>query len=323
MKRCLVTGAAGFIGYHLALALKRRGDAVVGIDNFNAYYDPKLKHLRASLLENEGVTLLPQDILDAEALLHLVDHHSITHLIHLAAQAGVRYSLENPRAYTSTNIEGFLSILETCRKRPHLKLTYASSSSVYGNQLETPFMEKHRTDSQESLYGATKKANELMANAYHNLYQIPVTGLRYFTVYGPFGRPDMAYFSFAQKILKGEPIQLFNRGEMLRDFTYIDDIVSGTLAAIDFEAACEVFNLGNHCPVTLHHFLSILEEALGKKARIQLHPMQPGDVYQTYADISHSEKLLGFSPKTPLEIGLRKFADWFTGYAQNHLLLPR
>lgn len=322
MKACLVTGAAGFIGFHLAKALKARGDKVIGIDNFNSYYDPNLKRLRAEELMRCGVEVIDQDVLDEGALIHLVDEHRITHLIHLAAQAGVRYSIENPRAYTSANIEGFLSILETCRKRPHLKLTYASSSSVYGNKVETPFCEKDPTDSQESLYGATKKANELMAQSYHNLFKIPVTGLRFFTVYGPYGRPDMAYFFFAEKILKEEPISLFNNGEMLRDFTYIDDIVAGTIAAIDFGASCELFNLGNHHPVTLKRFVETLEEVLGKKAKIQLKPMQKGDVFQTFADISHSQKLLGFEPKTTLDVGLKQFATWFKNYAKNHLLLP-
>lgn len=323
MKNCLITGAAGFIGYHLAKALKKRGDNVVGIDNFNHYYDPQLKKLRADDLARQEIKVLNQDILDEEALIRLIDDHRITHLIHLAAQAGVRYSLDNPRAYTSSNIEGFLSVLETCRKRPHLKLTYASSSSVYGNKVETPFSEKDPTDNQESLYGVTKKANELMARSYNNLFKIPVTGLRFFTVYGPYGRPDMAYFSFAEKILKEEPIQLYNNGEMLRDFTYVDDIVEGTIAAIDFGAACDVFNLGNHQPVQLKEFVATLEKVLGKKAKIEYKPMQKGDVRQTYADIQHSQKLLGFTPKTSLEEGLKKFANWFLPYAHTHLLLHR
>ena len=322
MKACLVTGAAGFIGFHLALALKKRGDAVIGVDNFNSYYSPQLKRLRQEELKKAGVVVLEQDILDENGLINLIDDHRITHLIHLAAQAGVRYSIDHPKAYTTTNIEGFLSILETCRKRPHLKLTYASSSSVYGNKIETPFSEKDPTENQESLYGVTKKANELMAKAYHNLFKLHVTGLRFFTVYGPYGRPDMAYFSFAEKILKGEPIDLYNHGEMLRDFTYIDDIIAGTIAAIDFGAECEIFNLGNHRPVRLQKFVSVLEESLGKKAITNLLPMQKGDVRQTYADISHSEKLLGFRPQTTLELGLRNFATWFKAYAKNHLLLP-
>lgn len=323
MKACLVTGGAGFIGFHLSKALKKRGDLVVGFDNFNDYYDPKLKRLRANELERADVPVIEGDVLDEEELIRLVDEYRITHLVHLAAQAGVRYSIENPRAYTSANIEGFLSVLETCRKRPHLKLIYASSSSVYGNKLQTPFSEKDPTDNQESLYGVTKKANELMARAYHNLFKIPVTGLRFFTVYGPFGRPDMAYFSFAEKILKDEPIYLFNKGEMLRDFTYVDDIVAGCMAAIDFSAECEIFNLGNHRPVTLRRFVETLENVLGKKAKVIEKPMQKGDVVQTFADISHSQKLLGFMPKTSLDQGLKHFADWFQIYARDHLLLPR
>lgn len=323
MKYCLVTGCAGFIGYHVALELQKRGDKVIGIDNFNDYYDPKLKRLRASKLKEAGIDVLEMDILDTEALVKLVDENSISHFIHLAAQAGVRYSLENPAAYTKTNIDGFLSVLETCRKRPHLKLTYASSSSVYGNKVETPFSENDPTDSQESLYGVTKKANELMARSYHNLFKISVTGLRFFTVYGPYGRPDMAYFSFAEKILKGEPISLYNNGDMLRDFTYIDDIVAGTIAAVDLESKLEIFNLGNHRPVKLKRFVEILEECLEKKAIIELKPMQQGDVVQTYADIGHSQRMLGFTPKTSLEIGLKHFANWFNDYAKNHLLLHR
>lgn len=313
-KRVLITGAAGFIGYHLAHHLKTRGDYVIGIDNFNSYYDPKLKESRASELKKVGVELITGDICDETQLSNLIDKHGITHIAHLAAQAGVRYSLQNPKAYVKANIEGFLSILETCRKHPSLKLTYASSSSVYGLNDKTPFAVNDRTDQQASFYGNTKKANELMAQTYHHLYKIPVTGLRFFTVYGPWGRPDMAYFSFTDAIMSGKPIDIYNNGKMLRDFTYIDDIIEGTAAAIDLESQCEIFNLGNHQPIPLLDFIQVLEDALGKKANKRFSPMQQGDVLATYAEIEESRAKLGFSPKTNIEVGIPRFVEWYKNY---------
>lgn len=313
-KKILVTGAAGFIGYHLSRKLHERGDIVVGFDNFNDYYSPKLKRDREFQLQSAGIQVIEGDICDIASLNSLIEKHKITHVAHLAAQAGVRYSLINPHAYTKTNIEGFLNILEACRKY-RLPLTYASSSSVYGNNTKTPFSESDRTELQASLYGVTKKSNELMAQSYHHLYQIPVTGLRFFTVYGPWGRPDMAYFSFAEAIANGKPIELFNEGKMIRDFTYIDDIVQGTIAAIDLESPHEIFNLGNNQPVELLEFVKIIENAIGKKAHFKLGPMQPGDVLKTYADIEHSKKSLGFYPKTSLKEGIPRFIAWYKDYA--------
>ena len=313
-KRILVTGAAGFIGYHLACFLYKRGDYVVGYDNFNDYYSPKLKHDRAKQLKEEGIEVLLGDICDRDTLEEIVDRLKITHIAHLAAQAGVRYSLINPHAYTKSNIDGFLTVLEICRHHPEIKLTYASSSSVYGLNKKTPFSETDPTDQQVSLYGATKKSNELFARSYHHLFGISVTGLRFFTVYGPWGRPDMAYYSFLKNITENKPIEVFNYGKLQRDFTYIDDIVSGTAAAIDLEAGCEIFNLGNHRPVELEKFLHVLEGAIGKKAKIELLPMQQGDVLATCADISHSQEKLHFYPKTSLEEGIAKFVDWYKEY---------
>lgn len=315
-KSLLITGAAGFIGFHLARAAKMRGDRVVGLDNFNSYYDPKLKEMRALLLKQEGIEVIHGDICDEALLEKTAKSHAVTHIAHLAAQAGVRYSLENPKAYVKSNIEGFLNVLEVCR-RQNLKLVYASSSSVYGMNEKVPFSEVDRVDLQASLYGATKKSNELFAATYHHLFNISATGLRYFTVYGPWGRPDMAYYSFTQKILNGDPIKVFNHGKMLRDFTYIDDIVRGTLAAIDKECACEVFNLGNHRPTELRKFIEIIEKAVGKKAKMEFLPMQPGDVPATFADISHSQKSLGFEPKTSLETGIPLFVEWFNFFKKN------
>lgn len=314
MKKILITGAAGFIGFHLAKELHARNDAVYGYDNFNPYYSPKLKEARASSLINLGISIIREDILNLDALKDVVEKKGITHVVHLAAQAGVRYSLDHPEEYARTNISGFLNILELCKAFPHLKLTYASSSSVYGLNSKIPFSTEDQTDAQASFYGVTKKANELMAATYHHLYKIPVTGLRFFTVYGPWGRPDMAYFSFAKAIDEGLTIELYNYGEMERDFTYIDDIVSGTIAAIDLESPCEIFNLGNNRPVKLLKFVEILENALGKKAKTILKPMQPGDVTATFADIEKSQNKLNFSPRTSLEDGISRFTDWYRTY---------
>jgi len=313
-KRILVTGSAGFIGFHLSNALKKRGDFVIGYDNFNDYYSEQLKESRSEILQKSDIKICKGDLCDLKLLKKITTENGITHIVHLAAQAGVRYSLQNPQSYVKSNIEGFLNILEICRETPTIKLTYASSSSVYGLNEKVPFSEEDRTDQQASLYGATKKSNELFAASYHHLFGISVTALRFFTVYGPWGRPDMAYYSFARAICKNHPIEIYNHGKMKRDFTYIDDIVEGTIAAIDLESKCEIFNLGNHQPVTLMDFIKTLEEALGKKAHLKYLPMQLGDVPITYADIQHSKDKLQFTPKTDLKQGISKFIEWFLKY---------
>lgn len=303
--RIFITGIAGFIGYHLALFLKNRGDEVSGCDNFNSYYDPKLKRERAKRLIEKGVTVTESDICN-------LDNHEMTHFINLAAQPGVRHPV--PKNYVHSNLDGFVSVMEFMRKRPKVKFIYASSSSVYGLNKKTPFSESDPTDSPSSLYGATKKSNELIAHAYHHMYGIHVTGLRYFTVYGPWGRPDMAYFSFTKSILEGKPIQVYNQGKMQRDFTYIDDIIKGTVAAIDLGAPCEIFNLGNNKPESVQELIRIIEKHTGKKAKQELLPMQPGDVPITYADIAKSRSKLGFSPTTSLKEGMKHFLEWYTQY---------
>ena len=312
-KNILVTGAAGFIGFYLVQRLHSLGHKVLGYDNFNDYYPVTLKQDRTQFLKNLGVEVVKGDICEKEKLSELAKRHGITHIAHLAAQAGVRHSLTQPDDYVRSNLEGFVNILEICR-HSSIKLTYASSSSVYGLNKKTPFSVEDPTDQQASLYGVTKKANELMAFTYHHLYGIPVTGLRFFTVYGPWGRPDMAYYSFSKAILEGEPIKIFNHGKMQRDFTYIDDIIDGTIAAIDLEAPCELFNLGHHHPEELNYFIELLEKYLGKKAEKIYLPMQPGDVVSTCADIEHSRIKLGFAPKIDLATGLKKFIDWFLIY---------
>jgi UDP-glucuronate 4-epimerase len=314
MRNVLITGAAGFIGFHLAKYLDEKGDRVIGLDNFNSYYDPTLKEARKQELEKLGIPIHEADICDAEFLNELLEKNQITHLIHLAAQAGVRYSLTNPQAYIKANIEGFVNILEACRNHPSIKLVYASSSSVYGLNKKTPFSLEDRTDQQASLYGATKKTNELFASTYHHLFGISVTGLRFFTVYGPWGRPDMAYFQFTKAILNNEPIQIFNHGKMKRDFTYIDDIIEGIEGAMSADGKNEVFNLGNNRPENLLDMVNLLEKYLGKSANKVFVAMQPGDVLETYADISHSEEKLGYRPKTKLEDGLRAFVEWYQEY---------
>lgn len=313
-KQIFITGAAGFIGFHMALHLKKRGDKVIGWDNFNSYYDPQLKRDRAAELKKNGIEVLEGDILDKEGLTQAIVKHQTSHLLHLAAQAGVRYSLENPHAYIQSNIEGFLNILEICRTHPSIRLTYASSSSVYGLNEKIPFSTHDTTDHQASLYGVTKKTNELMAGTYHHLFGIPVTGLRFFTVYGPWGRPDMAYFSFTQAILENRPIKVFNHGKMKRDFTYIDDIVAGTTAAIDREDLCAIYNLGHHEPEELGQLISILEEEIGLPAKKEYIDHQPGDVFSTYADIEESKEKLHFSPKVSLKEGLSQFVKWYMDY---------
>ncbi len=311
-KKIFVTGAAGFIGFHLIKALHAGGVQAIGFDNFNPYYDVALKRDRAAELQKLGVEIIEGDICSFETLSRATA--KATHMVHLAAQAGVRYSLENPQTYVKSNLEGFVNVLEACRHQPGMKLIYASSSSVYGLNSKVPFKEDDRSDQQASLYGATKKSNELMAATYHHLFKIPTIGLRFFTVYGPWGRPDMAYYSFTKAILEGKPIDVYNHGKMQRDFTYIDDIVQGVLAAIDSAASCELFNLGNHQPVPLMEFIETVERACGKKAQLNFAPMQSGDVLATYADIEKSRQLLGFAPRTSLKEGIPQFVKWFRHY---------
>ncbi|WP_025322820.1 NAD-dependent epimerase [Deferrisoma camini] len=312
----LVTGAAGFIGAAVAGFLLDRGDRVVGLDNLNDYYDVGLKEARLARLEGrQGFRFVRGDVADPGAVEAAFDRGPFDVVCHLAAQAGVRYSLQNPLAYGRANLMGFLHILEACRHRGTGNLVYASSSSVYGANEKVPFSETDRVDRPVSLYAATKVANELMAHTYHHLYGIPATGLRFFTVYGPWGRPDMALFKFTQKILTGEPIDVYNHGDMERDFTYIDDIVRGVVAAIDRPLGFEVVNLGNHRPVRLERFIAVLEDALGRKARRNYLPMQPGDVPRTYADVSRAKELWGWEPTTPIEVGIPRFVEWYVGWA--------
>lgn len=313
-KKIVVTGAAGFIGFHIALQLKRRGDQVIGYDNFNDYYSVQLKRDRAKELLKAGIEIVEGDIQDSEKLKITVENHHATHILHLAAQAGVRYSIQNPSSYLKSNIDGFLNVLEICREYPAVKLVYASSSSVYGLNKKLPYSTEDRTDKQASLYGVTKKANELMAQTYHHLFGVRAIGLRFFTVYGPWGRPDMAYFSFTKAILENKPIEIFNHGHMTRDFTYIDDIVDGILASIDSDLNFGLFNLGHHHPEKLMHLIDILERELELKAKRVLLPMQPGDVLATYADIQDSTDQLNFMPSVSLEVGLKKFVRWYKEY---------
>lgn len=305
-KFIFITGIAGFIGFHLASSLIKNGDYVIGCDNFNNYYSSNLKRMRADQLRNLGVHVFEEDIQNISSL-----KQNITHIVHLAAQAGVRYSITHPQPYSDSNLDGFLKILELSRAIPNVKLIFASSSSVYGGNTKTPFSETDPTDSPISLYAATKKSGELMAKSYHHLYNIPMVGLRFFTVYGPWGRPDMAYYSFAEKIQTGEPIPVFNHGKMERDFTYIDDIVQGTVRALDHCNGYEIYNLGNNKPEPLMHLIKLLETHLGKKALIDFQPMQMGDVKTTYADIQKAERDLAFSPTTSLDAGIAKFSEWF------------
>lgn len=312
MKKIFVTGAAGFIGSHLALHLKKRGDFVIGCDNFSSYYDISLKQQRSAILKENGVEVLAFDISDMDAVDKVIRDNGITHIAHLAAQAGVRYSIQHPQVYVQANVHGFVQLLEVCKRHPHIKIIYASSSSVYGKNTKIPFSETDITDSPISLYAATKKTNELIAHSYHNMFGLSLTGLRFFTVYGPWGRPDMAYYSFTEAVLNGKPINVFNNGKMKRDFTYIDDIVEGVAAAIDLGAEYEIFNLGNNQPEELMDLIKIIEELTGKTAQKQFLPMQLGDVPITYADITKSQKMLGYKPKTSLREGMRHFYDWYS-----------
>ncbi len=319
----LVTGAAGFIGSYVAHALLDRGEEVLGIDNINDYYAVDLKQARLERLgDRAGFSFKKVDIADLEALKQSVIGHKITKVVHLAAQAGVRYSIENPMAYAQSNLVGHLAILELCRHTDNLEhLVYASSSSVYGLNEKMPFSEEDRVDKPVSLYAATKKSGELMSHTYAHLYGLAQTGLRFFTVYGPWGRPDMAYWSFTDKIMRGETIDIYNHGDMKRDFSYIDDIVTGILASLDRLPEPDekglrnrIFNIGNKRPEDLMHFIEVIETAVGKKAKTRLLPMQPGDVYATYADTSAIEAACGFESKTSIEEGIPRFVDWYRGY---------
>jgi UDP-glucuronate 4-epimerase len=322
----LLTGAAGFIGFHVAKALLERGDRVVGIDNLNDYYDVRLKEARlAELRAFSGFSFTKLDVADRNGVLAITRRHKeLRSVIHLAAQAGVRYSLENPYAYIDANVTGTLVMLEAARQIDGLTaVTYASSSSVYGGNQKQPFSVEDRIDRPVSLYAATKRSCELMAHTYAHLYGLPATGLRFFTVYGPWGRPDMAAYLFTRAILAGEPIKVFNEGRMARDFTYIDDIVAGTVAAHDRPPAAlsggvphRIYNLGNHRPEKLLDFIGVLERILGRSAPKELLPLQLGDVPESFADIEESRRDLGFEPKTTIEVGLARFVQWYKWYHQ-------
>jgi UDP-glucuronate 4-epimerase len=331
--KLLVTGAAGFIGFHTAQRLLERGDEVVGLDNLNDYYDPGLKRARLALLERcPGFRFEKLDLADRGAIADLFARERFARVVHLAAQAGVRYSLKNPHAYVDANLVGFVNILEGCRHNAVEHLVYASSSSVYGANTSMPFSIHDNVDHPISLYAATKKANELMAHTYSHLYGLPTTGLRFFTVYGPWGRPDMALFLFTRAILDGKPIDVFNHGRMQRDFTFIDDIVEGVVRVTDklpepderwssdhpdpgtSRSPYRLYNIGNHNPVELMHLIEVLESCLGRKAEKNLLPMQPGDVPATAADVDDLMRDVGFSPATPIEVGVRRFVDWYLDY---------
>ena len=334
----LVTGAAGFIGFHLAKKLLDTGHDVIGYDNVNDYYDPNLKEARLAILHHyENFTFFRNDLLDEQALAKVFDDHSPRLVVHLAAQAGVRYSLINPKAYMESNSMGFFNILEACRHHDVEHLVYASSSSVYGLNEKMPFSTRHNVDHPVSLYGATKRANELMAHTYSYLYDLPTTGLRFFTVYGPWGRPDMALFLFTKAILEGEPIEVYNKGKMKRDFTYIDDIINGLMAilfsppqAVDqlndqifdpssSNAPFKLYNIGNNSPVNLMDFIKEIEKQLGKKAEINFMPLQPGDVVASHADVSGLIENFNFKPNTDIKDGIGKFVNWYLDYFDSRL----
>ncbi len=320
----LVTGAAGFIGFHVAEALLARGERVLGVDNLNDYYDVRLKEARLARLETKaGFAFARLDIADAPALAAAVERHpGIARIVHLAAQAGVRYSIEHPEAYIHSNIAGHHAVLELARRLPGFRhLVYASSSSVYGGNSKLPFAIEDRVDQPISLYAATKRADELISHVYSHLFGLPATGLRFFTVYGPWGRPDMAMFIFTKAILEGRPIQLFNQGDMRRDFTFIDDVVAGVVAALDRPPAADggaphrLYNIGNHRAEELRRLVGLLEQECGRPAIVELAPLQPGDVPETYADIAATTRDLGFRPTTPIDVGVPKFVEWYKAYA--------
>ena len=331
--KILVTGAAGFIGFHTANALLARGDEVTGLDNLNAYYDVRLKEARLAQLEGKpGFRFVRADLEDRAAIAAMFEAGRFDRVVHLAAQAGVRYSLENPHAYVDANIQGFLNILEGCRHTQAGHCVFASSSSVYGANTAMPFSVHQNVDHPLSLYAATKKANELMAHTYAHLYRLPMTGLRFFTVYGPWGRPDMSMFIFTSKILKGEPIDVFNDGQHMRDFTYIDDIVEGVVRTLDHVASPDpkwssdepdsatssapyrLYNIGNNNPVELMTFIRCIETAVGREAIKNYLPLQPGDVPKTYADVDALQAAVGFTPRTPIETGVARFVTWYRGH---------
>ncbi len=331
--KILITGAAGFIGSGLAQRLLDRGDEVVGLDNLNDYYDVRLKEARLARLQARGsLRFLKLDIVDRGAMAELFRDEKFDAVVHLAAQAGVRYSIEHPSAYVDANLVGFANVLEGCRRSEVKHLAFASTSSVYGAGTKMPFSEHGGTDHPLTLYAATKKANEVMAHSYAHLYGLPCTGLRFFTVYGPWGRPDMALFKFTRGILAGEPIPVYNRGDMVRDFTYVDDIVEGIVRVLDRPASPQpgwdgnspdpatslapyrIFNIGSNRPVKLMRYIEVLERYLGKKAKLELLPMQPGDVPATYADVSDLEAAVGFRPATTVEDGVSRFVEWYREY---------
>ena len=320
--KILVTGGAGFIGFHLSKRLLSDGFEVIGYDNLNDYYDVNLKYARLEILKkHKNFTFIKGDLADKDKVFEVFEEYTPEIVVNLAAQAGVRYSITNPDVYIESNLIGFFNILEACRHNPVKHLLFASSSSVYGNQKKTPFSTDDNVDHPISLYAATKKSNELMAFTYSHLYKIPVTGLRFFTVYGPFGRPDMAYFSFTNKIINGEPIKIFNNGDMYRDFTYVDDIVEGICNMLDSipkenesGVRYKIYNIGNNKPEKLMYFIETLEKAIGKTAKKEFLPMQPGDVYQTYADVSELMHDFNFKPSTSIADGLREFAKWYKEY---------
>lgn len=313
--RILVTGSAGFIGFHVAKALLERGDEVIGIDNFNDYYDPSLKEARTDQIkDNDRYTVHRADIASYEDMLRIMQETKPDAVCHLAAQAGVRYSLENPHAYVQSNLVGFVNVLEAMRQAGVMRLTYASSSSVYGLNEKMPYAVEDRVDHPISLYAATKKSNELIAHTYHHLFGMQCTGLRFFTVYGPWGRPDMALFLFTKAILKGEPIQVFNYGKMQRDFTYVDDVVQGVVASLDLPLAYRVLNIGQGRPQPLMRFIEVIERELGVEARKEMLPLQMGDVAHTCADTSEIEACLGYTPRTTIEEGIPEFIQWYRSY---------
>ena len=327
-KRYLITGGAGFIGFHLTKRLLTEGADVIGFDNLNDYYDVQLKEDRLQILQqmsavdgNGSYRFVKGDLADKETVMQLFAEYKPQIVVNLAAQAGVRYSIDHPDSYIQSNIIGFYDILEACRHYPVEHLLFASSSSVYGGNTKIPFSTQDKVDEPVSLYAATKKSDELMAHCYSKLYGIPATGLRFFTVYGPMGRPDMAYFSFSQKIMHGETIKIFNNGDMMRDFTYVEDIVTGVMNMLNNPPAdngkgahYKIYNIGNNSPEKLMYFVEILEKELGKTAQKEFLPMQPGDVYQTYADVSELTKDFGFKPSTSLQEGLAEFVKWFRVY---------